>query len=326
MTQEFLGRSALDWHKVFLQIGKSSIQQALEEEMPLHVRQCDFAEAVKRRFPRTVPVKFAPGKQLASLQLYGLTLASIVEIFHNLGLEKRVWPSKHQLMQAYHLKQTSWERNTSPTKELVEKRVLMKQARKQIAMGAGRLQWLADCEESVEALYNERFQLQHQGLPEPLPLLYLRRYKEETGEDVEARLAVNAVSGLSAVACCFPGCGHYLKTLSPSMLKAHLKPILIPGFHKTVLKHRQQSAASVAEQISKGLELLPPPLSKAQSRALQKLGAGAEAEAEAHFRAKNQRKLEDMLAIERPLLEGYVQALMEQPVGSYEAFCSRLAS
>ena len=91
--------------------------------------------------------------------------------------------------------------------------------------------------------------------------------QEETGHDVAKDYAVNAVTGLSAVACCYPACDlfwviprEYPVRKQKALVHEHLRmccSVMVPGFHQTVRMHRNLPVDEVAALIAEGTELKP---------------------------------------------------------------------
>jgi hypothetical protein len=124
-----------------------------------------------------------------------------------------------------------------------------------------RLKRIDDICAAVCKRVTDTLHLQHVGLPRRLPDSLMQRYLEETGRDIAKDYEVDAQTGLSAVACCFPGCDHFLNIpkgnskQKRSILKAHLLAsckVVIPGLHACVIKSKGKSASSVLKMVEAG--------------------------------------------------------------------------
>jgi hypothetical protein len=118
-------------------------------------------------------------------------------------------------------------------------------------------------------------QAQHTGLPRRIPDDFVKRYSQETGRDIAKDYQVSPTTGLSAVACCFPGCDLFLviphtkpgiatcnaEKKRRSLLKMHLADccrITIPGLHKCVAGNVREAAVEVQRKVEVGQCLKPP--------------------------------------------------------------------
>ena len=95
----------------------------------------------------------------------------------------------------------------------------------------------------------------------------MQRYLQETGRDIAKDYEVDEHTGLSAVACCFAGCDHFLsipkgsRKQQRSIVKAHLLAscrVIIPGLHACVVKFKGSSVTSVLKMVETGYCLKQP--------------------------------------------------------------------
>jgi hypothetical protein len=118
----------------------------------------------------------------------------------------------------------------------------------------------------------------HTGIPRIVPAELVARYKEETGRDIAATWKLDK-SGLSPVACCFPGCNLYLsipdgdEKAQRAATKAHLHTCCqfnIPGLHHCVETFKHLPADKISMLARAGVELNTPFLPRDVTRRLAK--------------------------------------------------------
>ena len=247
---------------------------------PAGVRQCmrifetEVQGLLKRADKGEPSVRIIPGC-LDEVQYFGLTLQHATCIFANLASiagiaeddRSEYWPplSEDEFIRALlivHRHPGSHARNTT-TENLSE--VPMKQI-KELAMASLaedaerqlKLSLLAQGRQRIESY----LQMRHIGLPCMLPAEYMQRYRDETARDIARDYLVDPITGLSAVACCYPACDRYLHIPSDltekqcrSSLKTHLRECCkfsIPGFHKCVMQHTDATASDILKRVIAG--------------------------------------------------------------------------
>ena len=133
-----------------------------------------------------------------------------------------------------------------------------------LAEGAERRVKLSLClaaKERVSTYLNSR----HAGLPKTMPTNFMQQYLKETGHDIAKDYVVNPLTGLSAVACCFPACPLFLEIpkgksekQQRSIVKMHLGDcckFCIPGLHQSL---NTGSASDVVFKVVTGVGLQTP--------------------------------------------------------------------
>jgi hypothetical protein len=127
--------------------------------------------------------------------------------------------------------------------------------------GESKMQRMTETYNEAYAKSTSHLQAQHGGLPRQLSQAFMKRYLEETGRDIARDYHVNPLTGLSAVACCFPNCDLFL-TLPDgsakrkrSLLKAHLLAsccTVIPGLHTSVAQFCREPVSDVLCKVKSG--------------------------------------------------------------------------
>ena len=232
-------------------------------------------------------------KQIKAARHYQFSIARINSTFKNLasicgyGDDVSFNMSKAELLGALQTANrltTGYERFSAysppktPTKEEITalvSRLATEQLRK-IAT--------ATADAVIEKLYMDRHRERHSQLARIIPTQHMERFKQEFGLDISKDWGVNA-SGLSNHACCSPECSYYLELLNQNpavrcveicpMLRQHLmmgtnaQPL--PGFHKTVSRHRDATPRSVAAKVEAGECLTDPIPTGMGSKCLESL-------------------------------------------------------
>ena len=277
---EFLGRCRADTAK-YLRVTFGKDDEALRDFLDVKVKlalkeQC-FTPEQLRNFTRQQAFFFGlkQSKHTSnSIEVYNrgndshfnLTLNDIDHIFGNLAKLAKItdWQptTDDELIRALLIVQTcngsmARSRPAHLHAAMPEVKAMMIDS---LTAGA-RLKRIDDICEAVCKLAADFLHLQHVGLPRRLPDSLMQRYLEETGRDIAKDYEVDAQTGLSAVACCFPGCDHFLtipkgnSKQKRSTLKAHLFTsckVVIPGLHACVIKSKGKSASSVLKMVEAG--------------------------------------------------------------------------
>lgn len=126
------------------------------------------------------------------------------------------------------------------------------------------------------AMVQSQLYAQHDGLPRVIPAEHWLRYQAETGRDISKTWRLDE-SGLSTVACCFPGCDKYL-VIPPGSAKEQKAALQdhrricsrfsIPGLHRCVSTHFLLPAEQIATVVKSGAELRDPFLPREVTRRL----------------------------------------------------------
>jgi hypothetical protein len=213
---------------------------------------------------------------LDELQYFGLSLQHATCIFSNLASMAGIaedwraeyWPppSEDELMRALlivHEHPGSHARNLADAHKLMDVPMssIKRLAVSSLADAAERQLKLSLLAQGRQRVYSY-LQMRHTGLPCTLPKEYMSLYHIESGRDIAKDFLVDPVTGLSAVACCFPACDQYLhipggltEKQRRSALKAHLTECCkysIPGFHKCVMQHADAKASDVLKRVIAG--------------------------------------------------------------------------
>lgn len=232
-------------------------------------------------------VTFEP-ELLSRLELFHLSIGKVQCFFGRLISQQSrdkittEWPglSEEMLLRALMeatSSDNSYQRNHSCQFRHATKEEIIKQMTAKLA-GSGLKE---DAQETLAMATEQvlaQLKSQHIGLPRVMPAEYVARYKEETGRDVAATWKLDE-TGLSRVACCFPGCDLYLaippgeEQKQRAVISNHLHTCCrfsIPGLHKCVVNNIDLPSEEISHLVRLGVGLRTPFLPREVTRRLAK--------------------------------------------------------
>lgn len=162
----------------------------------------------------------------------------------------------------------------------------------------------------------------HLGLPRPIPVELVLRYKEDTGRDIAETWQLDQETCLSPIACCFPACDLYL-VIPPGddkkrreVIRDHIRTCCknsIPGLHKCVVRNIHLHSADIIPLIESGAELGEPFLPREVTKRLAK-GVGVYGGVPRSFASAEKYK-EHAMEIEYKAMHSKIKATIKEFTG-----------
>lgn len=122
----------------------------------------------------------------------------------------------------------------------------------------------------------------HALQPFTFPAEHVRQYRLDTGRDPAADFCVDH-TGLSRNACCSPSCPFFLVPGDVHLLREHLHPDALPGYHQCIAQFRCLTVQEIVGRIARGALIKTPLLDRKARQRLRRVPADKRAAEEARL-------------------------------------------
>jgi hypothetical protein len=289
------------------------ISNLLQTALQVHIKKA----SLDARANTTVSFK---ADEVMRVAHFNLSLRQVQCFFHGLSPEIQWAPTKDVLMRAVMVgtAQGSFDRNqpsANATQEAIYSTMAGKMGQKS---GETRKEIMSEAKKGVLAYLH----LRHLGLPRPIPIEHVLRYKEETGLDIAETWQLDQETGLSPIACCFPACDLYLiippgdKFKQRAVIRAHLSTCCqssIPGLHRCIARNILLPSAEIIPLIESGAELGEPFLPREATKRLER-GVGVYGGVPRLFASAEKYK-ERALELGNKAMPGRIRAAIDEFTG-----------